>query len=48
MIERSRGIPESRKVLIDWQINSEGKFFEAVVVSVTNCQTRNSRNALGL
>jgi hypothetical protein len=48
MIERSPDIPESGKVLIDWQINSEAKVFSAVVISVTNCQTRNSRNALGL
>ena len=32
MIERSPEIPESGKVLIDWQINSEGKVFEAGVV----------------
>ena len=32
MIERSPGIPESGKVLLDWQINSEGKVFEAGVV----------------
>ena len=32
MIERSTDIPESGKVLIDWQINSEGKVFEAGVV----------------
>ena len=32
MIERSPDIPESGKVLIDWQINSEGKVFEAGVV----------------
>ena len=31
MIERSSDNPESGKVLIDWQINSEGKFFEAGV-----------------
>ena len=29
MIERSPDTPESGKVLIDWQINSEGKVFEA-------------------
>ena len=32
MIERSPDIPESGKVLLDWQINSEGKVFEAGVV----------------
>ena len=32
MIERSPEIPESGKVLIDWQINSEGTVFEAGVV----------------
>ena len=32
MIERSPDTPESGKVLIDWQINSEGKVFEAGVV----------------
>ena len=32
MIERSPDVPESGKVLIDWQINSEGKVFEAGVV----------------
>ena len=32
MIERSPDIPESGEVLIDWQINSEGKVFEAGVV----------------
>jgi hypothetical protein len=32
MIERSPEIPESGKVLIDWQINSEGKVFGAGVV----------------
>jgi len=32
MIERSLDIPESGKVLIDCQINSEGKVFEAGVV----------------
>jgi hypothetical protein len=32
MIERSPEIPESGKVLIDWQINSQGKVFEAGVV----------------
>ena len=32
MIERSPDIPESGKVLLDWQINSEGTVFEAGVV----------------
>ena len=32
MIERSPEIPESGKGLIDWQINLEGKVFEAGVV----------------
>ena len=32
MIERSTDIPESWKVLIDWQISSEGKVFEAGVI----------------
>ena len=32
MSERSPDIPESGKVLLDWQINSEGKVFEAGVV----------------
>ena len=32
MIERSPDIPESGKVLLDWQINLEGKVFEAGVV----------------
>ena len=32
MIERSPDVPESGKVQIDWQINSEGKVFEAGVV----------------
>ena len=32
MIERSPDIPESGKVLIDCQINSEGNVFEAGVV----------------
>lgn len=32
MIEKSSDIPESGKMLIDWQINSEGKVFEARVV----------------
>jgi hypothetical protein len=32
MIERSPDIPDSGKVLLDWQINSEGKVFEAGVV----------------
>ena len=32
MIERSPDIPESGKVLLDWQINSQGKVFEAGVV----------------
>ena len=32
MIERSPGIPESGKVLLDWQIDSSGTVFEAGVV----------------
>ena len=32
MIERSPDIQESGKVLLDWQINSEGTVFEAGVV----------------
>ena len=32
MIERSPDIPESGKVLIDWQINSKGKVLEPGVV----------------
>jgi hypothetical protein len=32
MIERSPDTPESGKVLIDWQINSEAKVFSAVVI----------------
>ena len=48
MIERSPGIPESGKVLIDCHINSEGKVFTTGVVSGMNSQTRNFRNALGL
>jgi hypothetical protein len=32
MIEKSPDIPESGKVLLDWQINSEGKVFGAGVV----------------
>ena len=32
MIERSPDIPDRGDVLIDWQINSEGKVFEAGVV----------------
>ena len=32
LIESNPDIPESGKVLIDWQINSEGKVFEAGVI----------------
>ena len=32
MIERSQGIPESGKVLLDWQIDSSGTVFVAGVV----------------
>ena len=32
LIESTPELPESRKVLVDWQIDSEGKVFEAGVV----------------
>ena len=32
LIESTPELPESRKVLVDWQIDSEGKVFEAGVI----------------
>ena len=32
LIESNPELPESRKVLVDWQIDSEGKVFEAGVI----------------